>query len=185
MGAGLGSKVVEEVGLKGVPSGAFPAISPAGITGIGSPTERKQFPIRQHQYHQQLDVDPANQHQVKFGWEARKSTNMDINRPNINGTYNFATTGTGLPGNTATGTRLRELPRGRRQCLQPARDRTARPLQLVPGRLRSGRLENHPQLHAQHRPAVGNRYADHGQEQPDEQLRSASPSTRFPARRAW
>ncbi|MFB3825181.1 MAG: carboxypeptidase regulatory-like domain-containing protein [Bryobacteraceae bacterium] len=100
--AGLGSDVIEKTGLKGVPGGAFPAISVAGIAGIGASQERKQFPIRQHQFINNWTW-VRDKHQVKFGGEVRQSLNMDINRPSITGNYGFATTGTALPGNNSTG----------------------------------------------------------------------------------
>lgn len=100
--AGLGSNVVQEIGLKGVPSGAFPATSVAGMATLGSSNERRQFPIRQHQWVNNWTW-VRGRHVVKFGGELRKSINLDINRPSISGDYGFATTGTGLPGDAATG----------------------------------------------------------------------------------
>jgi hypothetical protein len=100
--AGLGSNVVQEIGLKGVPTGAFPAISVAGMAGLGSSNERRQFPIRQHQVASNWTW-VRGKHVVKFGGEIRKSINVDVNRPSISGDFGFATTGTGLPGDAATG----------------------------------------------------------------------------------
>ena len=100
--AGLGSNVVEQIGLKGVPSGAFPAINVSGIAGLGDSSERRQFPIRQHQVVNSWTY-VRGKHTAKFGGELRKSTNFEINRPIISGDYSFATTGTGLPGNAQTG----------------------------------------------------------------------------------
>jgi hypothetical protein len=100
--AGLGSGVVKKVGLPGVSNDAFPAIVVAGIENLGISQERLQNPIRQHQITNSWTwVKGA--HVFKFGGELRKGTNMDLNRPIISGQYNFATTGSGLPGNTATG----------------------------------------------------------------------------------
>jgi len=100
--AGLGSNVVQEIGLKGVPTGAFPAISVAGMATLGSSNERRQFPIRQHQVATNWTW-VRGKHVVKFGGEIRKSINVDVNRPSISGNFGFATTGTGLPGDAATG----------------------------------------------------------------------------------
>lgn len=101
--AGLGSDVVKQIGLQGVPSGAFPQISVAGVAGLGAGThERRQFPIRQHQFVSNWTY-VAGKHVIKFGGEIRKSTNVDVLRTSISGQYGFATTGTGLPGVSGTG----------------------------------------------------------------------------------
>ncbi len=100
--AGLGSDVVQEIGLKGVPAGAFPAVSVAGMAALGSSSERRQFPIRQHQVASSWTW-VRGRHVVKFGAEMRKSINVDVNRPSISGDFGFATTGTGLPGDGTTG----------------------------------------------------------------------------------
>lgn len=100
--AGLGSGVVQKVGLPGVSNDAFPAIVVAGIQNLGTSQERIQNPIRQHQFTNSWTWVKDN-HVIKFGGEFRRGTNTDINRPIISGQYNFAVTGTGLPGNSATG----------------------------------------------------------------------------------
>ena len=100
--AGLGSKIIEQIGLKGVPTGAFPAVRVSGVANLGTGQERKQFPIRQHQFVNNW-IYVQGKHLWKFGGELRKSINFEINRPIISGQYNFATTGTGLPGNSKTG----------------------------------------------------------------------------------
>ena len=100
--AGLGSKVIEQIGLRGVPTGAFPALSVSGIAGLGSSAERRQFPIRQHQAVNTWTW-VRGRHVFRFGGEVRKSINFEVNRPSISGDYGFATTGTGLPGNAQTG----------------------------------------------------------------------------------
>lgn len=100
--AGYGSDVINEIGLKGVPSGAFPAITITGMSAIGSSAYREQKPIRQHQVINNWTWVRGN-HIVKFGGEVRKSINLDVNRPIISGQYNFSPNATGLPGNTATG----------------------------------------------------------------------------------
>jgi hypothetical protein len=102
LSAGIGSNIVDQIGLTGVPSGAFPAMNPAGIAAVGNSSERQQFPIRQQQIVNNMTW-VAGKHVIKFGGELRKSSNYEINRPQISGNYNFATTGSGLPGNTRTG----------------------------------------------------------------------------------
>ena len=100
--AGFGSKVIEEIGLKGVPSGAFPALQISGISNIGSSSYRLQAPIRQHQIINNWTW-VRGRHFVKFGGEWRRSINKDVNRPIISGQFNFSPNSTGLPGNSATG----------------------------------------------------------------------------------
>ena len=46
---------------------------------------------------------------MKFGFESRRSFNQDILRTYVSGDYTFATTPTGLPGNTATGNGLASM----------------------------------------------------------------------------
>lgn len=100
--AGLGSDIIEKIGLSGVPGGAFPAVRVAGVANLGSSSERQQFPIRQHQFVSNWTW-VRDRHVIKFGAEFRKSINFEINRPIISGQYNFATTGTALPGTSGTG----------------------------------------------------------------------------------
>jgi len=102
MSAGLGGNAVKEIGLTGVPAGAFPAMTVAGVAALGSSNERLQSPIRQHQWAANFTYARGH-HIVKFGSEIRKSINVDINRPSISGDFGFATTGTGLPGDAKTG----------------------------------------------------------------------------------
>lgn len=101
--AGLGSDIVQQIGLQGVPSGTFPVISPAGIAGLGNGTHRLQAPIRQQQIVPSLTW-VKGMHLVKFGGEVRRSTNYEIFRQITSGQFNFATTGSGIPGNAQTGT---------------------------------------------------------------------------------
>jgi len=94
--AGLGSGVVDEIGLPGVSNEAFPAIRGTGMANLGRSAERKQMPIRQHQVTNSWTW-VKNNHVFKFGGEIRKGINVDINRPIISGQYNFSTTGTRNP----------------------------------------------------------------------------------------
>ena len=100
--AGYGSKVIEEIGLKGVPSGAFPALQISGMSNIGSSAYRLQAPIRQHQIVNNWTW-VRGRHFFKFGGEIRESINKDVNRPIISGQYNFSPNSTGQIGNSATG----------------------------------------------------------------------------------
>src|SRR5262249_46372313 len=48
-------------------------------------------------------------HALKFGFEARRSRNHEINLPTASGAFGFSTQPTGLPGNAATGNGLASL----------------------------------------------------------------------------
>ena len=98
--AGLGSDIVDRIGLKGVPAEAFPAIRITGVAALGNSGERRQFPIRQQQFVNNWTWIRGS-HILKFGGELRRSRNYEINRPIIAGQYRFLTTGTGLPGTKA------------------------------------------------------------------------------------
>jgi hypothetical protein len=100
--AGLGSNVIQEVGLPGVSNDAFPAITGTGMANLGSSAERMQFPIRQHQVTNSWTW-VKNSHVFKFGGEIRKGINVDINRPIISGQYTFNKTGTGQVGVGSSG----------------------------------------------------------------------------------
>ena len=100
---GLGEPWATELGLKGVPDGAFPQINVAGVTTLGAGThERAQLPIQQHQFVNNLSVT-RGRHALKMGAELRKSLNFETNRPSISGQFSFTTLLTGQPGNAATG----------------------------------------------------------------------------------
>ncbi|MGH9661290.1 MAG: hypothetical protein ACRD96_22265, partial [Bryobacteraceae bacterium] len=101
--AGLGGNGPELIGLRGVPSGAFPAFSVAGVAALGAGThERIQLPIRQQQYLNSWTWVRGN-HVMKFGGEIRRSTNLDILRPSISGNFSFTTQPTALEGTANTG----------------------------------------------------------------------------------
>ncbi|MEX2263046.1 MAG: carboxypeptidase regulatory-like domain-containing protein [Bryobacteraceae bacterium] len=100
---GLGSNGPELLGLRGVPSGAFPTFTVAGMRGLGSGThERVQLPIRQQQVVNSWTWVRGN-HVMKFGGEVRRSTNLDILRPSISGNFSFAVQPTALEGTGNTG----------------------------------------------------------------------------------
>jgi len=106
---GLGSNGPELLGLRGVPSGAFPRFAVAGMTTLGAGThERIQLPIRQQQFVNSWTYVRGN-HVLKFGGELRRSTNVDILRPSISGDFSFATQPTALEGTGNTGFALASL----------------------------------------------------------------------------
>ncbi|MBI1790087.1 MAG: TonB-dependent receptor [Acidobacteria bacterium] len=107
--AGLGGTWPSQVGLKGVPDGAFPQIAAAGFTAFGSNNqERRQFPIQQVQV-----IDNTSwvrgRHTLKFGGEVRPSFNYEVNRPMASGAFTFSTQPTGQPGVAASGNGLATL----------------------------------------------------------------------------
>jgi hypothetical protein len=106
---GLGADPAQLLGLRGVPSGAFPQVTVAGFSNIGSGThERVQFPIRQQQYVNSWTWVHGN-HIVKFGGEVRRSSNLDILRTSISGQFGFQTQPTALEGTANTGFALASL----------------------------------------------------------------------------
>jgi hypothetical protein len=106
---GLGSNGPELLGLKGVPSGAFPTFGVSGIMTLGAGThERVQMPIRQQQVVNSWTWVRGN-HVVKLGGEMRRSTNVDIQRGSISGNFSFSTQPTALEGTANTGFGLASL----------------------------------------------------------------------------
>jgi hypothetical protein len=107
---GLGGNWPSKLGISGTDSdNAFPSFAPAGFSALGSTSqERRQYPIRTEQW-----VDNYawvhGRHAMKFGVEARRSLNTDIQLSTASGSFSFAATGTGLPGNTATGSGLASM----------------------------------------------------------------------------
>jgi hypothetical protein len=100
---GLGEPWPSRLGLRGVPDEAFPQFTVAGVTTLGAGThERRQFPIQQHQWVNNLTVT-RGRHALKMGGEARPSYNFEVNRPSVSGQFNFNTQSTGLPGAANTG----------------------------------------------------------------------------------
>ena len=109
LSAGIGGNYPEKLGLTGVPENSFPQFSPAGISALGNNTqERRQFPIEQEQFVENLS-QVRGKHALKFGFEARRSRNHEINLPTASGAFSFSTQPTGLPGNTATGAGLASM----------------------------------------------------------------------------
>ncbi|MBL8211804.1 MAG: TonB-dependent receptor [Bryobacterales bacterium] len=100
---GLGEAWATQLGLRGIPDGAFPRFAPAGVTAIGTNAqERRQFPIEQWQVVNNMTV-VKGRHTMKFGFEIRPSFNYEINRPTAAGDFAFGIAGTGLPGNNTVG----------------------------------------------------------------------------------
>jgi len=100
---GLGEPWPSRLGLKGAPDGAFPQINVAGVTTLGAGThERRQLPIQQHQFVNNLTVT-RGRHALKMGGELRESLNSEITRASIAGQFSFTPLLTGQPGNAATG----------------------------------------------------------------------------------
>ncbi|HVF86707.1 MAG TPA: carboxypeptidase regulatory-like domain-containing protein [Pyrinomonadaceae bacterium] len=106
---GLGGDWPAQLGLGGVPNGAFPQINVTGVTSLGAGThERRQFPIRQHQVVDNVSIT-RGRHSIKFGGEWRPSFNYEVNRPSLSGQFGFSPLGTGLPGIAATGSGFASL----------------------------------------------------------------------------
>lgn len=106
---GLGGDWAAQLGLGGVPNGAFPQFTVTGVTTLGAAThERRQFPIRQHQIVDNVSIT-RGRHSIKFGGEWRPSFNYEVNRASVSGQFGFTTQATGVPNNAATGNGLASL----------------------------------------------------------------------------
>jgi len=106
---GLGGGWPTKLGIRGVPDDAFPQITVAGMTTLGSGNhERRQFPIEQYQVVSNLSW-VQGRHALKFGAEVRPSYNYEVNRPSVSGQFNFPTLPTGQPGTAASGFGLASL----------------------------------------------------------------------------
>ncbi len=100
---GVGSDAVQNLGLTGVSNNAFPQIVAAGFATIGSNAqERRQYPIQNLQFVEDVSWI-RGKHALKFGFEARHSSNYEVNLSTASGAFTFATQPTGLPGSAATG----------------------------------------------------------------------------------
>src|SRR5262245_53228654 len=100
---GLSEPWATQLGLKGVPDGAFPQINVAGVTTLGAGThERSQLPIQQHQFVNNFTI-ARGRHALKMGAELRESLNFETTRTSIAGQFNFTTLLTGQPGSSVTG----------------------------------------------------------------------------------
>lgn len=106
---GLGGNWPSKLGLKGVPDDAFPAMAVTGMRTMGAGNqERRQFPIQQFQYIDNISWI-RGRHSMKFGMEFRRSLNHEINRPTVSGSFSFSPLSTGNPGVNGTGFGLASL----------------------------------------------------------------------------
>ncbi|HKD09410.1 MAG TPA: hypothetical protein VKB79_26130 [Bryobacteraceae bacterium] len=106
---GVGSKSVEDLGLIGVSDNAFPNFAPAGYSALGSTNQdRRQYPIQNYQYVDNLSWI-RGRHALKFGFEARKSKNYEVNLSTASGSFSFSTQPTAQPGDSTTGNGLASL----------------------------------------------------------------------------
>ena len=100
---GIGPDWPGKLGLRGVPTGAFPTINVAGMKALGANNhERQQFPIQQFMWSNNLSVI-RGRHAMKFGFEYRPSYNYEVNRPSVSGNFTFSPLTTGQPGTAASG----------------------------------------------------------------------------------
>lgn len=104
---GLAGNWVDKLGLKGVPNHAFPSIAATGFVGLGNSNQREQFPIRQHQFNNNLSWI-RGRHAFKFGGEARRGSNFEVVTA-TSGSFGFTPLATGLPGLAASGNGLASL----------------------------------------------------------------------------
>ena len=106
---GLNGDYPQKLGLTGVPETAFPRFAPAGVAALGSTSqERLQAPIQDEQFVENFST-VHGKHALKFGVEARRARNLDLNMPTVSGQFNFSTMPTGLPGTAASGTGLASM----------------------------------------------------------------------------
>ncbi len=101
-GAGIGSNVVKDVGLKGVPDSGFPQLTVAGMSAIGLSRYVYNVPIRDQQISGSFTWSRGS-HLLKFGGEIRPTYSYIVNSPQISGAFSFNANGTALPGNSLTG----------------------------------------------------------------------------------
>jgi hypothetical protein len=106
---GVGGDYPEKLGLNGVSNNAFPHFAPAGFSALGSANqERRQYPITSDQIVDDLSW-VKGRHSLKFGVEARRSRDHEINLPTASGDFTFATQPTGLPGVATSGNGLASM----------------------------------------------------------------------------
>ena len=105
---GLGGNWVSQLGIKGIPDGAFPIFNVTGYQALSSAPERRQFPIQQHQIIDNFSW-VRGRNSLKFGFEWRTSMNYEINRPASSGQFAFSPFSSGQPGVAASGNGLASL----------------------------------------------------------------------------
>ncbi len=109
LSAGVGGDYATKLGLQGVSNNAFPNIQPTGFAAMGvTNQERQQYPIDQQQFVENISL-LRGKHSIKAGFELRRSRNHEINLPTASGSFSFATTPTGQPGNAATGSGMASM----------------------------------------------------------------------------
>jgi hypothetical protein len=100
---GLGVDASQLLGLRGVPPGAFPVFSVAGVTSLGTtPSDRSGPPRIQQQYVGSL-THVRGSHAIKFGGEVRRGTRAEIIKTAMSGSFSFTTQPTAQPGQANTG----------------------------------------------------------------------------------
>jgi hypothetical protein len=108
-GKGLGLDWGKTIGIANLPAGAFPTLNTTGYTSLGAGNqERRQLPIQQHQIIDNFSW-VRGRHNLKLGFEYRKSMNYEINRPSASGSFNFVPFSTGQPGTAASGNGMASL----------------------------------------------------------------------------
>jgi hypothetical protein len=106
---GLGGNWPSQIGLKGVPDGAFPTITTSGVATLGAGTHRRlSTPIRQQQIVNNVSL-VLGKHTMKFGGEFKHSRIVDILQTSISGNFSFNPLSTGQPGVAASGIGLASL----------------------------------------------------------------------------
>lgn len=100
--AGAHSNIAEQIGLTGVNEAFAPTVVVNGFQTLGnsSQQQRLQSPIRSDQYADNVTV-VRGKHQIKFGFEYRYSSNIDLYSPTAGGSFTF--------NNTAAGSSLASL----------------------------------------------------------------------------
>lgn len=105
---GLGGNWVQQLGIRGIPDGAFPIFNVTGYQTLSSAPERRQFPIQQHQIIDNFSW-VRGRNSLKFGFEWRTSMNYEVNRPASSGQFGFNPFSSGQPGVAASGNGLASL----------------------------------------------------------------------------
>ncbi len=106
---GLDGNWPEKLGLRGVPQDAFPTISPAGFTSLGSGTHRRlSTPITNTQFVDNFSWN-SGKHTMKLGADFRRSHITDQLRQSVSGNFTFSVLPTGLPGLGASGNGLASM----------------------------------------------------------------------------
>jgi hypothetical protein len=93
---GTGSGLNGKLGIPGVDPTFFARFTIAGLEGFGGTTEEERFqtPITGNDFSDTFTLIRGN-HQVKFGFEWRNSTNADIDRQQSGGIFTFNNVATG------------------------------------------------------------------------------------------